>query len=135
MDRDEYLRVKNGVYDWLCAMKNDPDNGIAAIYSSKKAKSWERILNVHLCWRQDAAFIFRMNWIQQRFRHSESNSWFSSGQKRLSNHFMAVGPDIIPGMEIEEMSLLDEGPTMAEIMGLSLPDADGRILHEIFKNQ
>ena len=47
----------------------------------------------------------------------------------------AVGPDIIPGMEIEEMSLLDEGPTMAEIMGLSLPDADGRILHEIFKNQ
>lgn len=68
MDRDEYLRVKNGVYDWLCAMKNEPDKVLLRFILQRKQKSWERILNVHLCWRQDAAFIFRMNWIQQRFR-------------------------------------------------------------------
>ena len=38
LEKSEQIRIKNEIYDWLCAMKNDPDNGIAAIYSSKKAK-------------------------------------------------------------------------------------------------
>ena len=46
---------------------------------------------------------------------------------------MAVGPDIMPGVEIEEMSRMDEGPTMAEIMGLELPGAKGKVLREIFR--
>ena len=136
MDRDEYLRVKNGVYDWLCAMKNDPDNGIAAIYSSKKAKELGADPECTFMLEAKRGFYFQNELDTaeipdiQRATHG-----FHPDRKDYQTIFMAVGPDIIPGMEIEEMSLLDEGPTMAEIMGLSLPDADGRILHEIFKNQ
>ena len=136
MDRDEYLRVKNGVYDWLCAMKNDPDNGIAAIYSSKKAKKLGADPECTFMLEARRGFYFQNELDTaeipdiQRATHG-----FHPDRKDYQTIFMAVGPDIIPGMEIEEMSLLDEGPTMAEIMGLSLPDADGRILHEIFKNQ
>ena len=38
---------------------------------------------------------------------------FHPGRKGYQTVFMAVGPDIMPGVEIEEMSLMDEGPTMA----------------------
>ena len=58
---------------------------------------------------------------------------FHPGRKGYQTVFMAVGPDIMPGVEIEEMSLMDEGPTMAEIMGLELPGAKGKVLREIFR--
>lgn len=45
--------------------------------------------------------------------------------------FYAAGPDIKQNVNVEKMSLIDEGPTMAELLGVSLPDADGRVLDEI----
>lgn len=45
--------------------------------------------------------------------------------------FMASGFGIQPKSHTEEMNLYDEGPTLAKIMGLELPDADGKVISEI----
>lgn len=45
--------------------------------------------------------------------------------------FMASGFGIREGVEIASMQLYDEGPTLAKLMGLTLPDIDGRIIEEI----
>ena len=45
--------------------------------------------------------------------------------------FMASGYGIKEGVEVEFMRLYDEGPTLARLMGLELPDADGKIIEEI----
>lgn len=47
--------------------------------------------------------------------------------------FMASGYGIREGVEVESMHLYDEGPTLAKLMGLRLPDIDGRIMEEILK--
>ena len=45
--------------------------------------------------------------------------------------FMASGFGIQPKSHTEEMNLYDEGPTLAKIMGLELPDADGKVISAI----
>ncbi|MBD5542229.1 MAG: alkaline phosphatase family protein [Lachnospiraceae bacterium] len=47
--------------------------------------------------------------------------------------FMAFGYGIKEGVEIPSMHLYDEGPTLAKIIGVTLPDADGRCFDEILK--
>jgi predicted AlkP superfamily pyrophosphatase or phosphodiesterase len=45
--------------------------------------------------------------------------------------FMAKGPGIRPGAVLEKRDIIDEAPTFAKILGLSLPEADGVPIHEI----
>lgn len=44
--------------------------------------------------------------------------------------FLASGKGIREGIVVEEMSLVDEGPTLARLMGLSLSAADGKIIKD-----
>lgn len=134
LEKSEQIRIKNEIYDWLCAMKNDPDNGIATIYSSKKAKELGADPECTFMLEARRGFYFQneldMGEIPEVQRATHG---FHPGRKDYQTVFMAVGPDIMPGVEIEEMSLMDEGPTMAEIMGLELPGAKGKVLREIFR--
>lgn len=56
-----------------------------------------------------------------------------------SNHalqgiFLAYGPDIKKGVEIQNAKIYDLAPTILHIIGLPIPkDMDGRVLKEIFK--
>lgn len=47
--------------------------------------------------------------------------------------FCASGYGIKKGATVESMHLWDEGPTIASLMGGSLPEADGRVLTEILE--
>ncbi|WP_239253926.1 ectonucleotide pyrophosphatase/phosphodiesterase [Listeria ilorinensis] len=46
-----------------------------------------------------------------------------------------AGPKIKQHTTFEKARLIDEGPTFARILGLDLPDAEGRVLEEIFNTQ
>jgi predicted AlkP superfamily pyrophosphatase or phosphodiesterase len=45
--------------------------------------------------------------------------------------FIADGKGILPGQVIPSMQLIDEGPTLARLLGLDLGAVDGRVLEEI----
>ena len=47
------------------------------------------------------------------------------GKPGYQTVFMAKGPDIANKAEILSMCLVDEGPTLARLLGVTLPDADG----------
>lgn len=49
--------------------------------------------------------------------------------------FMASGPGIKKRIVIPSMSLVDEGPTLAELLGFTLPDTDGCVRKEILDFQ
>lgn len=55
------------------------------------------------------------------------------GKKEYQTFFMADGYGVRRDSKVDAMCLYDEGPTLAKIMGLYLPDADGRIVEEILK--
>ena len=45
--------------------------------------------------------------------------------------FLCMGPDFRPGVVLPEGRIVDEAPTLAAAMGLSLPQADGRAIAEL----
>lgn len=47
--------------------------------------------------------------------------------------FVMSGYGVEKGIFIEEMALWDEGPTLAKLLGITLPDADGRVITEFLK--
>ena len=84
---------------------------------------------------------------------SFSTSWLKPVQKPLDNSdyrfgrathghepekgpqptLMAFGPDIQPGAHLETARLVDEAPTFAHALGLTMPDTDGHCLTELFR--
>lgn len=51
--------------------------------------------------------------------------------RREMTTFLAAGPDIRPGVWLDRRSMVDEAPTMAEMLGFSMPDADGQAMKEM----
>lgn len=49
--------------------------------------------------------------------------------------FAAKGVGIASSVEVEKMSLVDEGPTIASLLGLELPNTDGRIITELLGDE
>lgn len=45
--------------------------------------------------------------------------------------FLASGKGIRKGVQLDEMNLTDEGPTLARLLGLELKKADGRVIEEL----
>lgn len=58
---------------------------------------------------------------------------YRSSDPELDGIFVANGPDIQPGVVLERVRNLDVAPTLAKILGLTLPEVDGRVLDEILK--
>jgi predicted AlkP superfamily pyrophosphatase or phosphodiesterase len=58
---------------------------------------------------------------------------YPASDPELDGIFIAHGPDIKPGTVVDRVSNLDVAPTLARIMGLTLPEVDGRAIEEILK--
>ena len=58
---------------------------------------------------------------------------FSIKEKQAQTFFLLSGPGVQVGMEIPGMQLVDIAPTLAGALGLSLPDADGKAIPDIFR--
>jgi predicted AlkP superfamily pyrophosphatase or phosphodiesterase len=54
-------------------------------------------------------------------------------KQNYQTFFMAKGPGIKNGISIAEMSLPDEGATLAALLGFDLGETDGKVIHEILK--
>ena len=58
---------------------------------------------------------------------------YPASDPELDGIFIAHGPNIKPGTVVDRVSNLDVAPTLARIMGLTLPEVDGRAIEEILK--
>ena len=57
-----------------------------------------------------------------------------SGSHKRSGIFIAYGPDIKEGIQIQGTTIYDIAPTVLHMFGLPVPDnMDGRVLSEIFR--
>ncbi|MEE8590921.1 MAG: alkaline phosphatase family protein, partial [Spirochaetia bacterium] len=48
-----------------------------------------------------------------------------------SSLFLAAGAGVRQGVELRPIRIVDLGPTLAALLGLALPDAEGRVLKEM----
>ena len=56
---------------------------------------------------------------------------YFNGDKELDGIFIASGNGIRKGVLLERMANLDVAPTMARLLGVDLPEVEGRVLEEI----
>ena len=56
---------------------------------------------------------------------------YPNSDPELDGIFLASGYGIKPGVKLERVSNLDVAPTIAELLGVPLPNVDGRVLTEI----
>ncbi len=63
--------------------------------------------------------------------HTNNHGYNPNTKIDYETVFMAKGRGIKKNIEIEDMCLVDEGPTFAKILGLELRNTDGRVLKEI----
>lgn len=60
---------------------------------------------------------------------------YPASDPELDGIFIASGRGIIPGVVLQRVANLDVAPTIAELLGLKLPDAEGRVLSEILRKE
>lgn len=63
--------------------------------------------------------------------HSKATHGYSPFKDNYTTVFLAAGRGIKKGQILNEMNLIDEGPTLARLLGLSLDEADGHCRNEI----
>ncbi len=56
------------------------------------------------------------------------NHGFVATNPKMNAIFIAAGAGIKPGVELGEIDNLDVAPTVAHLLGISLPDTDGKII-------
>ena len=101
--------------------------GIQTIYDEEMLKALHAPENVHLAVEAlpGSCFIDR-----QEATFGEHGFGLDCPQARTL--LWLSGPGIHIGRRIEEANLIDIAPTLAKALGLSLPDAEGKILNEAF---
>lgn len=133
-DREDFEKLTN----LLDKCKNDPIYGIDRIFTGKEAGALGADDTcVYLIEAKAPVF-----YLDACHTLTESVSQMKKGKMRgthgylpdkpgYETFFMALGYGIREGVEIPFMRLYDEGPTLAKIMGVTLPDSDGKCLTEI----
>ena len=56
---------------------------------------------------------------------------YNPGQKKMRATFVAWGAGIRSGVKLTDMEAVDLAPTVARLLGLSMPDVDGRVREDI----
>ncbi len=63
--------------------------------------------------------------------HHLGNHGFHPNRRGYQTFFAGAGPDFLPGARVDSMRLIDEGPTLARILGVELKGAEGRAVENL----
>jgi len=138
--QDEALKMR--VLEILERLKDRKDFGIEEIYSQEEAISFGASNHAAFMLEAKRGFFFSNDHRKPAQlkvnlkadgsdHHGKSTHGYHPEKENYQTVFFATGKGIKKNVEILSMSLIDEGPTFAHLMGTKLHDTDGRILHEI----
>ena len=80
---------------------------------------------------EEVVYRFSAEDVDNKPHITRSTHGYSPKKNNYRTFFSMYGPKIAPG-EIGPMRLVDDGPTIAHLMGGELPEADGRVIQEFF---
>ncbi len=124
---------------------NKKYNCIEAIYSSEDAARFGADPNCTFLLEANLGYYFtdelegdpikevKPEDVGHKAHRTKATHGYSPFKKDYTTVFMAAGMGIKGGEIIEEMSLVDEAPTIASLLGVELKEADGRIISQFLK--
>lgn len=132
--------LKQRVYSLLAEKRDEGVWGISQVYTRDEFKGMRLDGEFSFVVETDGFSSFGADWSGSG---AEGSRWTVSGpisgdhgfhpDKGPRPPFLAFGPDIKPGVVIEEGRLIDGAPTYAKILGVELPGADGTAFSELLK--
>ncbi|MBQ9197153.1 MAG: alkaline phosphatase family protein [Clostridia bacterium] len=127
------------VYGILRQMAEDGLYGFERVYTALEAREEEGLYgDFSFVLETDGYTSFSNAWKRPLVRPAD-NSDYKFGRATHGHHpdkgpqptLIACGPHIRPGVVLERRPMIDEAPTYARILGVSLPDAEGKAIEEI----
>lgn len=65
--------------------------------------------------------------------HTRGTHGYSPKKQSLETFFIAVGKNIKKGAIVDSINLVDEGPTLAKLLGLTMKNVDGKVIKSIIE--
>jgi predicted AlkP superfamily pyrophosphatase or phosphodiesterase len=116
------------VQSLLEAMAADPESGVERILTPQQASTMGGF--------PDAAFVvvlrpgyqlgYSLDGPVVRERRAGGMHGFPPDDPEMAASFLVVGPGVAKGRDLGVVSMLDIAPTLAALMGLSMPEAEGK---------
>ncbi|WP_407644177.1 alkaline phosphatase family protein [Falsibacillus albus] len=149
-DGSAYIYVKDHRTDVITSLKSkldllvqDENNGIDKVYTGAEASKLGADPACHFMLEARKGYYFSEshhgNFIEEikkedvmARKYTLACHGYSPKKEGYATVFMAKGKGIRPDTAIPSMHLVDEGPTLAHILGLDLGKTDGRIIEELF---
>ncbi|MFD3448206.1 alkaline phosphatase family protein [Microbacteriaceae bacterium 4G12] len=140
---DADLQTKQKVSSLLKSLLDDPTSGIEFILSGEEAARRGADSNCAFMLEAKKGYYFledcEGDYIQTVTpadtaidkKYTLATHGYSPTKENYSTIFMAAGKGIKQNVAIPFMRLIDEGPTMARLLGLHLGNTDGRIVEEL----
>lgn len=125
------------VYNFFAQLSKTEGSGIGKIFTKEQVQQNDRL---------DGEFSFVLETDGKTgFTNSYTGDYLITLDKPKGSHgfhpnigpcpvFIGYGPAFKKGTILEHANLVDGAPTYAHILGVSLPDADGRVLYELLED-
>jgi predicted AlkP superfamily pyrophosphatase or phosphodiesterase len=139
-NREDFVLYRK-VQGLLRFLRDEGVYGIGEVYTEEETMSKERLGgDFSFILETDGYTSFGDDWLRplvkgfdsSDYRHGRATHGYLP-EKGPQPFLLAKGPGIRDGAVLENAFLVDEAPTFARVLGLALPDTDGRILEEILE--
>lgn len=121
------------VRQWLSRWKLDESSGLEQIFEQPQISMMGANGDCTFMLEGKDGYFFQnecmVPWQQAGYGsglHAGTHGYLP-GKPDYQTIFFGAGPDFQPGARIGSMNLVDEGPLLASILGVSLGDTDGRV--------
>lgn len=140
------VNVKNKVKVILYALLADKTSGIKKIFSKEAARIQKKVCgNFEFMLETKDGYFFTNDWTPEYMvnkiysanfdEYNEEYYVATHGYDPLKSNyrtfFMAAGKGIKKGIVIPSINIVDEGPTMASLLGIKMHNVDGKVLTNI----
>lgn len=140
----ENVKLKEEIYNLLKEF-NEDFNCIEFIYNSEEAANFGADPKCTFMLEANKGYYFLDEFEGEVIREvkdqdigvvpdfTRSTHGYSPFKENYTTVFMAAGKGVRKGAVIEEMNLIDEGPTLGKLLGIELKEADGKVIWEFIE--
>jgi len=128
-----YIYAKQDIRPYLEELMADPKNGIEKILTGEEAGRLGADENCQYMLEAKTGYVFTDSLGGGEKGKKADHGYHPTDKADFRTFFAAAGPGIKKGVKIQEMTLMDHGPTWAKLLGLELKNTDGRVLTDILE--
>lgn len=143
--KDNNEATRKQVEEILLTLQGRPELGIEAVYNQEKIKELKVGADAHFMLEAKEGFYFTNDWDGELVTQVQPGKKTDGSKILVATHgyspekpdyfsfFLMSGPGVKKGAVIDRVNLVDEGPTLAALLGIEMQGVDGRVLTELLE--